>query len=75
MELVGGERGRRIEADWHELIRGHDRDRTGLARPSALEFFSAACRTDARYSAGPLTNRGKSARAFEWVEVHTSSVA
>ena len=36
-----------MEADWHELVRGHDRDRTGLARPPALDFFSAACRADA----------------------------
>src|SRR3954452_3064618 len=38
-ELVGGERGRCSKADWHELIRGHDRDRTSLAGPAALEFF------------------------------------
>jgi hypothetical protein len=46
-ELVGGECGRRIEADWHELVRGHEPDRTGLARHPAPEFFSPACGTDA----------------------------
>lgn len=40
-ELVGGERCRRIESDWHELIRGHDPDRTGRTGP--LHSSSAGC--------------------------------
>ncbi len=39
-ELVGGERGRRIETNRHELIRGHDRDGWAGQTP-ALGFFSA----------------------------------
>jgi hypothetical protein len=52
-ELIGGEGGRRIEADWHEPIRGHDCDRTGLAEPAALEFLVDGMRNDACYSARP----------------------
>jgi hypothetical protein len=35
VEVVCGERGWWIEAGWHELVSGHDRDRTGLASPPA----------------------------------------
>ncbi|HET6666970.1 MAG TPA: hypothetical protein VFG98_06770 [Intrasporangium sp.] len=52
---VGDERGWRIEACGYERIRGHDWHRTGLARPGALEFFSAAARPDAGDPARPGT--------------------
>jgi len=51
VELVGGVRGRRIEAGWHELIRVMTGMVVGSARLLALDFFAAACGTDARYSA------------------------
>jgi hypothetical protein len=34
VELLGGEPGRRMEVEWHELIRGHAQDRTGLPADS-----------------------------------------
>jgi hypothetical protein len=52
VELIGDEGRGRIEVDWHELVRGHARDRSGLARPGAPELLSAARETDARWVVG-----------------------
>ena len=45
-ELVGVERGRWLETDWHELVRGHDRERARTpARRLMSLVLSAAPRT------------------------------
>lgn len=63
----GDERGRRIEADWHERIRSHDRHRTGLVGSPALEFSLPAGGTDTRkFSAIERTICGKCVRLGCW---------